>query len=89
MGLVQDLINKGMRIENGLDNREVVMDVLQNIVYEISKNADLLNILEENEDYIKRNNRGLFKKNKDRINDLIYICKNNFKSYVKKSNSTS
>ena len=89
MGLVQDLINKGMRIKNGLENREVVMDVLQNIVYEMTKNTELLNILEDNEDYIKRNNRGLFKKNKDRTNDLIHICKNNLKSYVKKSNSTS
>jgi hypothetical protein len=89
MGIVQDLTNKGMRIENGLENREVVMDVLQNIVYEITKNPDLLDTLEHNEDYIKRNNRGLFKKNKDRVNDLLYICKNNFQSYVKKSNSTN
>ena len=27
-------------------------------------------------------------KNKDRVNDLLYICKNNFQNYVKKSSST-
>jgi hypothetical protein len=89
MGVVQDLITKGMRIQNGLENREMVMDVLQNIVYEITKNRDLLEILERNEDYIKKNNRGVFKQNKNRVNDLLYICKNNFPSYVKKNVSTS
>ena len=62
MGLVQDLINKGLQIQNGLENREVVMDVLQNIVFEIVKNNELLEILERNEDYIRQNNRGLYKK---------------------------
>ena len=52
------------------------------------QNIDLLNILERNEDYIRQNNRGLYTKNKSRINDLINICKYNFPSYVKKSNST-
>ena len=89
MGITQELINKGMNIQNGLKNREMVMDVLQNIVFEMTRNRDLLEKLERNEDYIKRNNRGLYKKNKDRINDLIYICKNNFQHYVKKSTSTS
>ena len=88
MGITQDLINQGMKIQNGLENREVVMDVLQNIVFEITKNRELLETLERNEDYIKRNNRGLYKKNKDRVRDLVYICKNNFQSYVKKSHST-
>jgi hypothetical protein len=63
------------------------MDVLQNIVFEMTKNNSLLETLEKNEDYIRRNNRGLYKKNKMRITELLNICKFNIPSYIKKSNS--